>query len=62
MIKESELAKAELDVKKEPEFVMEHLKNEELSLVEEIQDLKKEYLCDCFRNISSNSTIELNRY
>ena len=42
--KRSELAKAELDVKKEPEFVMEHLKNEELSLVEEIQDLKKEYL------------------
>jgi uncharacterized protein YhaN len=42
--KRSELAKAELDVKKEPEFVIEHLKNEELSLVEEIQDLKKEYL------------------
>jgi len=42
--KRNELAKAELDVKKEPEFVMEHLKNEELSLVEEKQDLKKEYL------------------
>ena len=42
--KRNELAKAELDVKKDPEFVMEHLKNEELSLVEEIQDLKKEYL------------------
>ena len=42
--KRSELAKAELDVKKEPEFLMEHLENEEISLVEEIQDLKKEYL------------------
>ena len=42
--KRSELAKAELDVKKEPEFLVEHLENEEISLVEEIQDLKKEYL------------------
>jgi DNA repair exonuclease SbcCD ATPase subunit len=43
-IKRSELAKVELEAKKEPEFVMEHLKNDELSLVEQIQDLKKEYL------------------
>jgi len=42
--KRSELVKAELDVKKEPEFLVEHLENEEISLVEEIQDLKKEYL------------------
>ena len=42
--KRSELAKAELDAKKEPEFLMEHLENEKVSLVEEIQDLKKEYL------------------
>ena len=34
----------ELEAKKEPEFIMEHLKNDELSLVEQIQDLKKEYL------------------
>ena len=41
--KRSELAKAELDVK-EPEFLVEHLENEEISLVEEIQDLKKSIL------------------
>ena len=39
-----ELAEAEIEANKEPEFLIEHLEIEELSLIEEIQDLKKEYL------------------
>ena len=38
------LAEAEIEANKEPEFLIEHLEIEELSLIEEIQDLKKEYL------------------
>ena len=39
-----ELAESEIEANKEPEFLIEHLEIEELSLIEEIQDLKKEYL------------------
>lgn len=42
--KTKELTEAEIEANKEPEFLIENLEIGELSLIEEIQDLKKEYL------------------
>ena len=52
--KRSELAKAELDVKKEPEFLVEHLENEEISSSRRNTRFKKRVSCNSFRNFYGN--------